>query len=305
MEIKFLGTGAGVPSKERNVSSLALNLTEEINHIWLFDCGEATQHQILRTNLKPRKINKVFITHLHGDHIYGLPGLLSSRSFSNGDDLLTVYGPQGIKEYIETSLKISRTHLTYPLEIIEFTEGIIFKDDIFKVTAFPLAHGIPSYGFRIEEADKLGELNVEALKNAGIKPGPIYKQIKSQESTILDDGSIINREDYIGTMKKGKIICILGDTRFDNEFKKHIMNADVLVHEATFDGTREDLAYNYFHSTTKQAATLAKNAQVKQLILNHISARYQNNALKELLEEAKSIFESTSLANDFDTFNIK
>src|SRR5699024_662149 len=105
MEIKFLGTGAGVPSKERNVSSLALNLTEEINHIWLFDCGEATQHQILRTNLKPRKINKIFITHLHGDHIYSLPGLLSSRSFSNGDDLLTVYGPQGIKEYIETSLK--------------------------------------------------------------------------------------------------------------------------------------------------------------------------------------------------------
>src|SRR5690625_926899 len=157
MEIKFLGTGAGVPSKERNVSSLALNLTEEINHIWLFDCSESTQHQNIRTNLKTRKINIIIITHLYGDHIYGLPRLLSSRSFSNGDDLLTVYGPQGIKEYIETSLRISRTHLTYPLEIIEFTEGIIFKDDLFKVTAFPLAHGIPSYGFRIEEADKLGE----------------------------------------------------------------------------------------------------------------------------------------------------
>src|SRR5699024_12553476 len=109
MEIKFLGTGAGVPSKERNVSSLALNLTEEINHIWLFDCGEATQHQILRTNLKPRKINKIFITHLHGDHIYGLPGLLSSRSFSNCYDLLTFYVHQGIKEYIETSININKT----------------------------------------------------------------------------------------------------------------------------------------------------------------------------------------------------
>lgn len=127
MEIKFLGTGAGVPSKERNVSAIALNLTEEINHIWLFDCGEATQHQILHTNLKPRKINKIFITHLHGDHIYGLPGLLSSRSFLNGDDLLTVYGPPGIKDYIKTSLNISGTHLTYPLDIIEFTEASYLK----------------------------------------------------------------------------------------------------------------------------------------------------------------------------------
>src|SRR5690625_1350401 len=130
MEIKFLGTGAGVPSKERNVSSLALNLTEEINHIWLFDCGEATQHQILRTNLKPRKINKISITHLHGDHIYGFPGLLSSRSFSNDDDLLTVYGPRAIKEYTQTSLEISRTHVTYPLEIIGFAEGLIFNDEL-------------------------------------------------------------------------------------------------------------------------------------------------------------------------------
>lgn len=305
MEIKFLGTGAGVPSKERNVSSLALNLIEEINQIWLFDCGEATQHQILHTNLKPRKINKIFITHLHGDHIYGLPGLLSSRSFLNGDDLLTVYGPPGIKEYIETSLKVSSTHLTYPIKIIEFTNGVLFEDDNFKVTTFPLSHGIASYGFRIEEADKLGELNVKALKAKGINPGPIYKTIKSQASTLLEDGTIINREDFIGKTKIGRVVCIFGDTRFDNEFKSYIMNADVLVHEATFDGDREDLAYNYFHSTTKQAATLAKNGQVKQLILTHISARYQNNALQELLQEAKSIFEFTSIANDFDTFNIK
>src|SRR5699024_1250858 len=131
MEIKFLGTGAGVPSKERNVSSLALNLTEEINHIWLFDCGEATQHQILRTNLKPRKINKIIITHLHGDHIYVLPGLLKSGSFSNNDDLLNIYGHQWIKEYIGKNLKINQTNLTYPLEIIEFHEGIFFKADLF------------------------------------------------------------------------------------------------------------------------------------------------------------------------------
>src|SRR5699024_9125154 len=147
--------GAGVPSKERNVSSLALNLTEEINHIWLFDCGEATQHQILRTNLKPRKINKIFITHLHGDHIYGLPGLLSSRSFSNGDDLLTVYGSIDIKEYIKKILMISRTILTYQFKIIDFTKGIFFKDVLFKVTVSPLENVFLSYVFQIKESNNL------------------------------------------------------------------------------------------------------------------------------------------------------
>src|SRR5690625_4562521 len=116
MDIQFLGTGAGLPSKERNVSSIALSLLQEINHIWLFDCGEATQHQILHTSIKPRKINKIFITHLHGDHIFGLPGLLSSRSFQSGEEL-TIYGPAGINEFIQTSLEVSGSHVTYPLQI--------------------------------------------------------------------------------------------------------------------------------------------------------------------------------------------
>lgn len=305
MEIKFLGTGAGIPSKERNVSAMALNLIEEINQIWLFDCGEATQHQILHTNLKPRKINKIFITHLHGDHIYGLPGLLSSRSFLNGDDLLTVYGPPGIKAFIETSLQISSTHLTYPLDIIEFTEGTLFHDESFKVTVFLLDHGIPSYGFRIEETDKLGELNVEKLKASGIQPGPIYKTIKSQESTILENGTIIHRDDYIGKLKKGRIVCIFGDTRFNQNFINHALNADLLVHEATFNETRDDLAYNYYHSTTKQAATIAKEGNVKQLILTHISSRYQHNEVNELLKESQTIFERTLIASDFLTYSIK
>src|SRR5690625_4111537 len=114
MELVFLGTGAGVPSKNRNVSAIALTLLQELNEIWLFDCGEATQHQILNTSIKPGKISKVFITHLHGDHIYGLPGFLSSRSFQGGDSPLTVYGPKGIKSFIQISLETTDTHLNYP-----------------------------------------------------------------------------------------------------------------------------------------------------------------------------------------------
>ncbi|WP_337020230.1 MBL fold metallo-hydrolase, partial [Oceanobacillus massiliensis] len=154
MELVFLGTGAGVPSKERNVSAVALTLLQELGSIWLFDCGEATQHRILDTSIKPRKIDKIFITHLHGDHIYGLPGLLSSRSFQAGDQLLTLYGPRGIKEFITTSLKVSGTHLSYPLEIVEITEGKILDGDKFSVYAKQLDHRITCFGYRIEEKDK-------------------------------------------------------------------------------------------------------------------------------------------------------
>src|SRR5690606_37538621 len=129
MQLLFLGTGAGMPSKQRNTSSLALKLLEERGTIWLFDVGEATQHQILHTTLKPRKIEKIFITHLHGDHIFGLPGLLGSRSFQGSDQPLEIYGPKGIKEFVESVLKISRTHLTYPILFNEKLVGRIFEDE--------------------------------------------------------------------------------------------------------------------------------------------------------------------------------
>src|SRR5690625_4305709 len=186
MEITFLGTGAGMPSKERNVSALVVNLLHEINELWLFDCGEATQHQILKTTLKPRKITKIFITHLHGDHIFGLPGLLSSRSFLDGTEPITIYGPKGIKSFVETSLKVSKTRLTYPVEYVELTnEGLIFENERFFIHNIQLDHNITSYGFRITEKDQPGELLVEKLLKRNIKPGPIFRKIKENEKTIL------------------------------------------------------------------------------------------------------------------------
>ena len=128
MQIEFLGTGAGSPSKQRNVSSLALKLLEERKAVWLFDVGEATQHQILQTTIRPRKIEKIFITHLHGDHIFGLPGLLSSRSFQGGTEPLTIYGPKGIKEYVQVALRVSESRLSYPIKFVELTDdGEIFQ----------------------------------------------------------------------------------------------------------------------------------------------------------------------------------
>lgn len=290
MELIFLGTGAGLPSKERNVSSVALSLLQELNEVWLFDCGEATQHQILHTTIKPRKINKIFITHLHGDHIFGLPGFLGSRSFQDGE-ALTIYGPKGIKKFVETSLEVSATHLTYPLYIEEITEGIIHEGNDFTVTAARLEHGVTSYGYRIEEKDKLGELRVDKLKELGVQPGKIYQDIKNNPETVLPNGDVIQRSDVLGPNKKGHIISILGDTRNTLKHETFIQNSDVLVHEATFDQNKHELAYQYHHSTTAEAAQLALSGQVKQLILTHISARYQEEKdMTLLLQEARDIF---------------
>ncbi|QDP40538.1 ribonuclease Z [Radiobacillus deserti] len=303
MDIRFLGTGAGLPSKQRNVTSIALELLPENGSVWLFDCGEATQHQILHTNIKPRKINKIFITHLHGDHIFGLPGLLSSRSFQDGHTPLTIYGPTGVKEYVETSLAISQTKLRYPLYVEELTEGVLFEDEQFTVSCKLVEHGIPSYGFTVQEKDKPGQLQPEKLRACGFPPGPLYQQIKQNESITLENGEVLYRKDFIGPDIPGRKVSIIGDTRYVEELASFVEHSDVLVHEATFSNDDEQHAYDYFHSTTMQAAKLAQNANVTKLVLTHISSRYQET--DSLLNEAKSIFQATEIAHDFSVFSVR
>ena len=300
----FLGTGAGMPAKLRNVTSIALKLLEERGAVWLFDVGEATQHQILHTSLKPRRIEKIFITHLHGDHIYGLPGLLSSRSFQGGESEVTVYGPKGIKEYIEMSLSLSQTYLKYPLSIIEISEGIIFEDDQFIVEARLLEHGIPSYGYRIKEKDRPGTLHADKLIEAGVQPGPIFRQIKNGESITLEDGRVLDPNEFLGPEQKGRVVTILGDTRYCENALLLAKEADLLIHEATFSKGEETLAYDYFHSTTYQAADIARKADCKQLCLTHISSRYDRNDWRELVAEAMETFPNTDIAEDFKEIHI-
>jgi ribonuclease Z len=304
VKVFFLGTGAGVPAKLRNVTSIALKLLEERGSIWLFDCGEATQHQILHTSIKPRRIEKIFITHLHGDHIYGLPGLLSSRSFQGGETEVTLYGPKGLQEYIEVSLAVSQTYLKYPLKIVEIGEGIVFEDDQFIVEALRLDHGIPSYGYRIVEKDRPGTLLADKLMEMGIKPGPIYKKIKNGENVVLDDGTRILAENFLGPAQKGRVVAILGDTRKCENAVKLAREADLLVHEATFSKGEEDLAHDYYHSTTHQAAEVALRAGVKQLCLTHISSRYDREAWKQLVAEAREVFANTVIAEDFKEIDV-
>jgi ribonuclease Z len=299
VELLFLGTGAGIPAKSRNVTSIALKLLEERRSVWLFDCGEATQHQILHTSIKPRKIEKIFITHMHGDHVYGLPGLLGSRSFQGGEDELTVYGPKGIKAFIETSLAVTKTHLTYPLVIQEIEEGAVFEDDQFIVTAASAIHGVEAFGYRVQEKDVPGSLKAALLKDLSIPPGPVYSKIKKGEIVTLEDGRTINGEDFLEPPKKGRAVVFSGDTRVSDKIKELARDCDVLVHEATFAKDDVKLAFDYFHSTTEQAAVTAKEAGAKQLILTHISARYQGEASLELQKEAAAVFPNSITAYDF------
>lgn len=299
MEVFFLGTGAGIPAKLRNVTSIALKLLEERGSVWLFDCGEATQHQILHTSLKPRRVEKIFITHLHGDHIYGLPGFLSSRSFQGGESDVTIYGPKGIQTFVETNLSVSQTYLKYRIHFVEVSEGIVFEDEQFRVEARLLEHGIASFGYRIVEKDRPGVLLVDKLKEAGIPPGPLYKKIKNGEDVTLEDGSVITGSQFTGPDIKGRVVTILGDTRFCEASKELALDADLLIHEATFAAGEEGIAYEYYHSTTIQAATVAKDANAKMLCLTHISSRYDRDAWRTLVGEAKEIFPITDIAEDF------
>jgi ribonuclease Z len=306
MELQFLGTGAGMPSKMRNTSSAVLNLSAEGEGYWLFDCGEATQHQILHTALKPRKIGKIFITHLHGDHIFGLPGLIGSRSFLGGDERLDIYGPLGLKEWLNTTLRITKTHLNYELVIHEIEEGTVHEDDNFRVTAKFLQHVvIPCLGYRIEQKPLPGKLLIDKVNEVGVPKGPLLKQLKDGEDVELPDGRIVFSKEVTGESRPGFTVAILGDTSYCATAIELAQNADILVHEATFDSTTGNLAKEYGHSTISDAARTALEAGAKTLIANHISARFMPSDLEHLKRQGEAIFTELHIAEDFARFEWK
>lgn len=302
MQLHFLGTGAGMPSKERNTSALMVKLLDEIGEMWLFDCGEATQHQILYTSLKPRKVTKIFITHLHGDHIFGLPGFLSSRSFQGGDEELTIFGPAGLQQWIEMTLTLSKTHLTYPIKFVEVHKGIIYEDEQFIVRAGELRHVAPCFGYRIEQKDLPGELLIEKAQALGVPKGPLLGQLKSGKDITLENGVIVRASEVVAPPQKGFTLTILGDTKYCEEAIALANGADIVVHEATFDGTTTELAANYGHATNLEAASVASRAQARYLLLNHLSARFLPSDLPLFLAEAQEIFAQTFLTSDHAIF---
>lgn len=302
MQLYFLGTGAGMPSSERNVSSLALQWMGGRATTWLFDCGEGTQHAILSSPIKLSRLEYVFITHLHGDHIYGLPGLLSSRSNYGSEDELTLVGPKGIRAYVEHTLALSETHLRFPIRYVEWTDELaretLIEDEWCSVERVTLDHRIVSSGYRIVEKDKPGELLVEALKAAGVEAGPVYAEVKRGSTITLPDGRTLDGRDYVGPAIAGRVVAIAGDTRVCEGSRRLLADADVAVHEATFADAFAHLADDYYHSTARGIAKLASDVGVGQLVLTHISARFAGEALLPLVEQAQAEHPNIVVAHD-------
>lgn len=305
MELLFLGTSAGVPTRSRNVTAILLNLQHPTQPgLWLFDCGEGTQHQMLATPFNPGKLDRIFISHLHGDHLFGLPGLLCSRSMAGNVKPLTLYGPKGLREFTETALRLSGSWTDYPLDIVEITAGEIVDDGLRKVTANPLEHPLECYGFRIEEHDKPGALNASALKAAGVKSGPWFQELKAGKTIVLEDGRVINGADFLAPATRGKSVAIFGDTGPCASAFELANGVDVMVHETTLDASMEEKANSRGHSSTRQAAQLALKAGVGRLIMTHVSSRYDEKGCQRLLEECRTLFPATELAHDFAIFTV-
>lgn len=295
-----------MPSRSRNVSSLALRLPQR-GETWLFDCGEGTQHQIIRSDLSLSRITRIFITHLHGDHLFGLMGLLASRSLTGAELPVDIYAPAEIEEYFAAACRYARMQFPHPVTVHTIEQGVIFEDEEFIVDSLPLKHRIQSFGYRVTEKDRPGHFHPEKAAALGIPAGPLYGKLKRGETIRLEDGREVNGREMCGSPEPGRRIAYCTDTIYCDNSVRLAEDADLLIHEATFSERDKDLAYRALHSTTRMAAKVALEAGARRLVITHFSPRYARDAditPEQLLEEARSVFPATEMAHDFLTVEV-
>ena len=306
MQVTFLGTSSGVPTRARNVSAVALRLPQR-SELWLFDCGEGTQHQFLRSDLRVSQLRRIFVTHMHGDHVFGLPGLLASLGLAGTCSGIDLYGPDPLRDYLEGVLRTSSTRIGYPLRSHRVKEAarsgsLLLDDGDISVRCTPLTHRVPAYAYRVDQKPRPGRFDVEKARALGIPPGPIYAELKAGRSVSLDDGRLINGASLCGPERPGCSVVYCTDTVFSEAAVELAAGADLLIHESTFAHAEAEMAVARQHSTSTMAAQTALAAGVKQLMLTHLSPRYMpGNPVTpdDLLAEARAIFPATELARDF------
>ncbi|NJM47731.1 MAG: ribonuclease Z [Alkalinema sp. RU_4_3] len=306
MEITFLGTSSGVPTRSRNVSSVALRLIQR-GELWLFDCGEGTQHQFLRSDLRVSQLRRIFVTHMHGDHIFGLMGLLASCGLAGNMEEVDIYGPPELNDYLKYCRRYSQTYFSYPVRVHAVQPGVVFEDDQYVVTCELLKHRVTAHGYRVSEKDRPGHFDVDRARALGIPSGPLYGKLKNGETITLENGQRISGQDLCGPTQIGRKVVYCTDTVFCDGAVKLAEDADLLIHEATFSHAEAEMAFQRQHSTSTMAAQVAHLAGVRQLIMTHFSPRYAPGnpvQLQDLLAEAKAIFPNTLMASDFFAYEV-
>lgn len=305
MKVTFLGTSAGKPTKERNVTALALEFDQD-NKWYLFDCGEATQQQLLHSSLSLGKLDTIFITHLHGDHYYGLPGLLTSKKLDKALKPLRIYGPKGIQKFLACCMDISQEHLGYALEIFEVKaqEKLVF--DKFSLQILPLVHSVESFAYALKEHDVHNKLDEKKLRALGLEPSTLYGELQKGNNVIFEDKEL-EAASYILAPIKGRSIIIAGDNSEVDILGDALEGLDLLVHESTYtQGVYDGLATKYLHTTAKKLGICAQKRAVKNLIATHISPRYAKNAKYTpvmICEEIQQYYQGQCfVANDFDVY---
>jgi ribonuclease Z len=298
MKLVFLGSGGSWPTKDRNLSSTALKMNGEII---LFDCAEGTQRQLFQSSLNFMHVNKILLSHFHGDHFLGLPGLIQSMYLNERKRPLHILGPQGTTDTVKNLLSIGYFSPTFDIltKDLKDSETVDFEDYTIKVRAAD--HDIPALAYAIEEKPRKGKFHPEKALALGIPEGPLFRKLQNGEAVEIN-GKSVNPQDVMGPERKGRKIVYSGDTRPSSKIEELAKDCDVLIHDATFSRELEEKAVKYGHSSTNHAADIAKRANVKVLFLTHISPRYDD--VQVLEDEAKEIFTFSFAAYDFLEYEI-
>lgn len=298
-----LGTSSAVPTGDRHLSALAL---ERKGRVLLFDCGEGTQYRLMQAGLPRTRVDGIFITHLHGDHFYGLPGLLSTLSLQERTRPVTLVVPKGGRAILEAVPGDAPGDLSFPLDVLEmefdFESATVYETDEFVVTARPLEHGDFTMGFRFEERSRTGRFDVERARALGIPEGPAFGRLQAGESVSLADGTTVEPGQVLGPDRPGVSVAYVTDTRPCSSGRVLAANVDLLYHDATFADDLHDRAVETKHSTAREAAEVARDAEVERLLLGHLSARYADPTPLEI--EARSVFPNSEVAEELRRYGL-